>query len=149
VVVLPSDSDDVLFMSKFADMQWVVYADLAGRGRVSSLTIKAKDTSVRKMHSVTVRSWLETGQAVREHNKSAMFVQQGVLSGLKAWSVDNFTLSAVTSEMVGHFVMDRSYLIQCTYRTEGMVDRHIIYFWQVRSAPLWSVSISPCVVFSL
>jgi hypothetical protein len=28
---------------------------------------------------------------------------------------------------VGHFVMDRSYLIQCTYRTEGL-DRHVIYF---------------------
>jgi hypothetical protein len=28
--------------------------------------------------------------------------------------------------MVGHFVMDRSYLIQCTYRTEGL-DRHVTY----------------------
>ena len=82
------------------------------------------------MHSVTVRSWLETGQAVRKYNKSAMFVQQGALSGLKAWSVDNFSLSAVTSDMVGHFVMDRSYLIQCTYCADGMVDRHVIYFWQ-------------------
>jgi hypothetical protein len=77
-----------------------------------------------------VRSWLETGQAVRQHNKSTIFTQQGALSGLKAWSVDNFSLSPVTEDMVGHFVMDRSYLIQCTYRTEGL-DRHIIYFWQV------------------
>ena len=73
---------------------------------------------------------METGQAVRQHNKSAIFTQQGALSGLKAWSVDNFSLSPVTEDMVGHFVMDRSYLIQCTYRTEGL-DRHTIYFWQV------------------
>ena len=129
VVVLASECDDALFMSLFSDTQWVVYAKLAHLQRIAAQQPKTKETSVRKMHSVTVRSWLETGQAVRQHNKSAMFVQQGVLSGLKAWSVDNFSLSPVTEDMVGHFVMDRSYLIQCTYRTEGL-DRHIIYFWQ-------------------
>lgn len=30
---------------------------------------------------------------------------------------------------MGHFISDRSYLVQCTYRAEGL-DRHIIYFWQ-------------------
>ncbi|MFY7868007.1 MAG: flagellum-specific ATP synthase FliI, partial [Exiguobacterium sp.] len=44
----------------------------------------------------------------RQHNKSAIFTQQGALSGLKAWSVDNFSLSPVTEDMVGHFVMDRA-----------------------------------------
>ena len=62
-VILASDSDDVLFMSQFLDTQWVVYADLAVRGAaLSSEPVKIRETSVRKMHSVTVRSWLETGQ---------------------------------------------------------------------------------------
>jgi undecaprenyl pyrophosphate phosphatase UppP len=62
-VILASDSDDVLFMSQFLDTQWVVYADLAVRGAALwSEPVKIRETSVRKMHSVTVRSWLETGQ---------------------------------------------------------------------------------------
>lgn len=131
VTVLASECDDVLFMSKFEDAHRVVYADLAQNSRICRQLLKAKETSVRKMHSVTVRSWLETGQAVRRHNKSAMFVQQGVLCGLRAWSVDNFSLSPVTCEMVGHFVTDRSYVIQCSYRSDASLDRHVIYFWQV------------------
>jgi len=62
VVVLPNDTDDVLFMAKFVDTQWVVYANLAHISNISSVPIKTTQTSVRKMHSVTVRSWLETGQ---------------------------------------------------------------------------------------
>jgi hypothetical protein len=61
-VILASDSEDVLFMSQFLDTQWVVYADLAVRGAALSEPVKIRETSVRKMHSVTVRSWLETGQ---------------------------------------------------------------------------------------
>ncbi len=62
-MILASDSEDVLFMSQFLDTQWVVYADLAVRGAaLSSEPVKIRETSVRKMHSVTVRSWLETGQ---------------------------------------------------------------------------------------
>lgn len=53
VVVLASDCDDALFLSKFVDTQWVVYADLAKTSRIAaSSNTKPKETSVSSLRAL-------------------------------------------------------------------------------------------------
>lgn len=75
VVVLPQHCEDVLFSAHFSDADWVVYAQPL-RARVAAGGERRPETSVRKMHSVTVRSWLHTGDAVRKHNHVLAELQQ-------------------------------------------------------------------------
>ena len=128
VTVLAECAEDVLFASHFKEVNWVVYAE-PPTSRVARGVERKLETNVKKMHSVTVRSWLHTGDAVRKHNPVLSELQQGELIGIRAWSIDSFSLIPVTQDEVGQFASDKSYLLQCTYRAEGL-DRHMIYFWQ-------------------
>jgi hypothetical protein len=128
VTVLAEHVEDILFAAHFKEVNWVVYAE-PPTSRVARGVERRLETNVKKMHSVTVRSWLHTGDAVRKHNPVLSELQQGELIGIRAWSIDSFNLIPVTQDEVGQFASDKSYLVQCTYRAEGL-DRHMIYFWQ-------------------
>jgi hypothetical protein len=129
VVALPQEAPDVLFEEHFANCaRWLVRA-LPPPARVAPPPPPAVRVSVRKMHSATIRSWLETGQAVRAANRMGPAVHHGALVDLKAWAIVNFQLEPVTEATVGHFVASRSYLVQCTYRADGL-ERHVINFWR-------------------
>ena len=45
----------------------VVYAQMSRQSRIATLQTKMKETSVRKMHSVTVRSRVSSDIRIREH----------------------------------------------------------------------------------
>ncbi|KAJ1479720.1 hypothetical protein T484DRAFT_1813219 [Baffinella frigidus] len=101
VVVLPQDTPNVLFASHLIDHPWLVYTSLP------PARIAPPAPPVAKLSA---------------SNKAAPAAQPGALVELKAWSIINFELEAVTEETLGHFASDRCYLVQCTYRADGNCD---------------------------